>query len=88
MIFENLKLDYFYQTFSPFKESEVSNIINLISNSRVGKFIRFKCYGNAYFNEEDSRWEHLWPWIVKNDFNGNESAAMDAYTAWVKERWN
>ena len=52
MIFDNLKLNYFYQTFSPFKESEVSNIINLIGNSRVGKCIRFKCYGNASFNEE------------------------------------
>ena len=44
--------------------------------------------GTAYFNEADSRWEHLWPWIVRNDFNGNETAAMEAYTAWVKERWN
>lgn len=59
MIFENLKLDYLYQTFSPFKESEVSNIINLVSNSRVGKFIRFKCYGNASFNEEDVKHENV-----------------------------
>lgn len=44
--------------------------------------------GTAYFNDLDSRWEHLWPWIVKNDFNGNEKEAMDAYTDWVKERWN
>lgn len=44
--------------------------------------------GTAYFNDLDSRWEHLWPWIVKNDFNGNEQEAMDAYTEWVKERWN
>ena len=44
--------------------------------------------GTAYFNDLDSRWEHLWPWIVRNDFNGNETAAMEAYTAWVKERWN
>ena len=44
--------------------------------------------GTAYFNDADSRWEHLWPWIVRNDFNGNEKEAMDAYTAWVKERWN
>ena len=57
MIFENLKLDYFYQTFSPFKESEVSNIINLISPSRVGRCIRFKCYGNASFNEDDLKHE-------------------------------
>ena len=57
MIFENLKLDYLYQTFSPFKESEVSNIINLISPSRVGRCIRFKCYGNASFNEDDSKHE-------------------------------
>ena len=57
MIFENLKLDYFYQTFSPFKESEVSNIISLISPSRVGRCIRFKCYGNASFNEDDLKHE-------------------------------
>ena len=57
MIFENLKLDYLYQTFSPFKESEVSNIINLINPSRIGKYIRFKCYGNASFNEEDTKHE-------------------------------
>ena len=44
--------------------------------------------GTAYFNDADSRWEHLWPWIVRNDFNGDEKEAMDAYTAWVKERWN
>lgn len=59
MIFENLKLDYLYQTFSPFKESEVSNITNLISKSRVGKCIRFKCYGNASFNEEDTKHENV-----------------------------
>lgn len=57
MIFENLKLDYLYQTFSPFKESEVSNITNLISPSRVGRCIRFKCYGNASFNEDDLKHE-------------------------------
>ena len=57
MIFDNLKLDYFYQVFSPFKESEVSNIINLINPSRIGKYIRFKCYGNASFNEEDTKHE-------------------------------
>ena len=57
MIFENLKLDYLYQTFSPFKESEVSNIINLISPSRVGRCIRFKCYGNASFNQDDLKHE-------------------------------
>ena len=57
MIFENLKLDYLYQTFSPFKESEVSNIISLISPSRVGRCIRFKCYGNASFNEDDLKHE-------------------------------
>lgn len=57
MIFENLKLDYLYQTFSPFKESEVSNIINLISPSRVGRCIRFKCYGNASFNEDNLKHE-------------------------------
>ena len=44
--------------------------------------------GTAYFNEADSRWEHLWPWIVRNDFNGNEQEALDAYKDWVKERWN
>ena len=59
MIFENLKLDYLYQTFSPFKESEVSNIINLISPSRVGRCIRFKCYGNASFNEDDLKHENV-----------------------------
>ena len=59
MIFENLKLDYLYQTFSPFKESEVSNIINLISPSRVGRCIRFKCYGNASFNENDLKHENV-----------------------------
>lgn len=57
MIFENLKLDYLYQTFSPFKESEVSNITSLISPSRVGRCIRFKCYGNASFNEDDLKHE-------------------------------
>lgn len=59
MIFENLKLDYLYQTFSPFKESEVSNITSLISPSRVGKCIRFKCYGNASFNENDLKHENV-----------------------------
>ena len=57
MIFENLKLDYLYQTFSPFKESEVSNITSLISPSRVGRCIRFNCYGNASFNEDDLKHE-------------------------------
>ena len=57
MIFDNLKLNYFYQAFSPFKESEVSNITNLISPSRVGRCIRFKCYGNASFNEDDLKHE-------------------------------
>ena len=28
--------------------------------------------GTAIYNEFDSRWNTLWPWIVKNDFNGNE----------------
>ena len=55
MIFENLKLNYFYQIFSPFKESEVSNIISLVSPSRIGRCMRFKCYGNASFNEEDTK---------------------------------
>ena len=57
MIFENLKLDYFYQGFYPFKESEVLNITSLIGPSRAGKHIRFKCYGNASFKEEDSKHE-------------------------------
>ena len=57
MTFENLKFDYFYQTFSPFKESEVSNIINFVTPSRVGRYIRFKCYGNASFSEEDIKHE-------------------------------
>ena len=57
MTFENLKLDYFYQMFSPFKESEVSNIINFVTPSRVGRYIRFKCYGNASFSEEDTKHE-------------------------------
>ena len=59
MIFENLKLDYLYQTFYPFKESEVSNITSLISLSRVGRCIRFKCYGNASFNEDDLKHENV-----------------------------
>lgn len=57
MIFENLKLDYLYQTFSPFRESEVSNIISVISPSRIGRCIKFKCYGNASFSEENSKHE-------------------------------
>lgn len=57
MIFENVKLDYFYQGFYPFKESEVLNITSLIGPSRAGKYIRFKCYGNASFKEEDSKHE-------------------------------
>lgn len=57
MIFENVKLDYFYQGFYPFKESEVFNITSLIGPSRAGKYIRFKCYGNASFKEEDSKHE-------------------------------
>ena len=57
MIFENVKLDYFYQGFYPFKESEVLNITSLIGPSRAGKYIRFKCYGNASFNEEDTKHE-------------------------------
>ena len=59
MIFENLKLNYFYQIFSPFKESEVSNIISLVSPSRIGRCMRFKCYGNASFNEEDTKHEFV-----------------------------
>lgn len=59
MILENLKLGYFYQGFYPFKESEVNNIINLIGPSRVGKYVKFKCYGNASFNEEDSKHEFV-----------------------------
>ena len=59
MIFENLKLGYFYQDFYHFKESEVTNIINLIGPSRVGKYIKFKCYGNASFNEEDQKHEFV-----------------------------
>lgn len=57
MIFENVKLDYFYQGFYQFKESEVLNITSLIGPSRAGKYIRFKCYGNASFKEEDSKHE-------------------------------
>lgn len=57
MIFEDLKLNYFYQGFYPFKESEVLNITSLIGPSRAGKYIRFKCYGNASFKEEDSKHE-------------------------------
>ena len=44
--------------------------------------------GTAYFNDLDSRWKTLWPWIVKNDFNGNEKEALETYKEWVKERWN
>ena len=57
MIFENVKLNYFYQGFYPFKESEVLNITSLIGPSRSGKYIRFKCYGNASFKEEDTKHE-------------------------------
>ena len=58
-VFENLKLDYLYQVFSPFKESEVSNLISLIEPSRVGACIRFKCYGNASFKEDDKKHENV-----------------------------
>lgn len=44
--------------------------------------------GTAIFNDLDSRWKTLWPWIVKNDFNGNEQEAIDAYKEWAAERWN
>ena len=44
--------------------------------------------GTAIYNEFDSRWNTLWPWIVKNDFNGNEKEALETYKEWVKERWN
>ena len=59
MNFENLKLNYLYQTFSPFKESEISNINNLIAPSRIGKCIKFKCYGNACFDNNDLKHEKL-----------------------------
>lgn len=59
MIFENLKLDYLYQTFSPFKESEISNIVRLIGPSRISECIKFKCYGNASFNEEDTKHQFM-----------------------------
>lgn len=59
MIFENLKLNYFYQDFYPFKESEVLGITSLLGPSRAGKYIRFKCYGNASFKEEDSKHEFV-----------------------------
>lgn len=59
MIFENLKLNYFYQDFYPFKESEVLDITSLLGPSRAGKYIRFKCYGNASFKEEDSKHEFV-----------------------------
>ena len=59
MIFENLKLGYFYQTFSPFKESEVSNIVSLINPTRAGRCIKFKCYGNASFDDEDTKHETM-----------------------------
>ena len=29
----------------------------MINLSRIGKYIRFKCYGNASFNEEDTKHE-------------------------------
>ena len=58
-VFEDLKLDYLYQVFSPFKESEVSNLISLIEPSRVGACIRFKCYGNASFKEDDKKNENV-----------------------------
>ena len=48
----------------------------------------FHLMGNAYFNQLDSRWEHLWPWIVRNDFGGDEREAMEQYEKWVLERWN
>ena len=57
MNYTDLKLDYLYQVFSPFKESEISNIVRLIQPSRVGRCIRFKCYGNASFNEGDVKHE-------------------------------
>lgn len=59
MNFENLKLNYLYQTFSPFKESEISNINNLIAPSRIGKCIKFKCYGHACFDNNDLKHEKL-----------------------------
>ena len=48
----------------------------------------FHLMGNAYFNPLDSRWEHLWPWIVRNDFGGDDREAMEQYEKWVLERWN
>lgn len=57
MIYENLPLNYLYQIFSPFKESEIDNINCLVRPSRSGKYIKFKCYGNASFNDEDTKHE-------------------------------
>ena len=43
----------------------------------------FHLMGDAFFNPLDSRWDHLWPWIVKNDFNGDDYAALEAYEKWI-----
>lgn len=60
MTYENLKLGYLYQLFSPFKKQDIYNFINLIDESRVGRRIKFKCYGNATFiNEEDPKHEYV-----------------------------
>lgn len=59
MIYENLPLNYLYQIFSPFKESEIDNINCLVRPSRSGKYIKFKCYGNASFNDEDTKHENV-----------------------------
>lgn len=59
MIYENLPLNYLYQIFSPFKESEIDNINCLVRPSRSGKYIKFKCYANASFNDEDSKHENV-----------------------------
>lgn len=59
MIYENLPLNYLYQIFSPFKESEIDNINCLVRPSRSGRYIKFKCYGNASFSDEDIKHENV-----------------------------
>lgn len=59
MIYENLPLNYLYQIFSPFKESEIDSINCLVRPSRSGRYIKFKCYGNASFSDEDIKHENV-----------------------------
>lgn len=57
MKFENIKLDYLYQQFNNFKESEILKINSVLQVARVGSVVCFSSYGNCSFDETDNKHE-------------------------------